>query len=75
MGQDLHQNLAKFSNLTDIFSINLAIELFENMEMNEHVNELIGGKQPPYRPIYTLSLVELKTLKLYLETYLKTGFI
>lgn len=43
--------------------------------MNEHAIELIGGKQPPYDLIYSLSLVELETLKAYIETYLKTGFI
>ncbi len=43
--------------------------------MNEHAIELIDEKQPFYKPIYALSLVELKTLKTYIETHLKTGFI
>lgn len=43
--------------------------------MNEHIIELIDGKQLPYEPIYILSLVELEILKTYIETYLKTGFI
>ncbi len=43
--------------------------------MNEHVIELIDGKQPRYRLIYALSLVELETLKTYIETHLRTGFI
>ena len=43
--------------------------------MNKHVIEFIEKKQLPYRPIYALSLVELGTLKVYIETYLKTGFI
>ncbi len=51
------------------------MELSENTGMNEHAIELIEGKQPPYGPIYTLSPVELETLKTYIETYLKTGFI
>ena len=33
------------------------------------------GKQPPYRKIYSLEPVELETLKTYIETHLKTGFI
>ncbi len=51
------------------------MELPKNMEMNEHAIKLIDGKQPPYEPIYTLNLVELETLKTYIETHLKTGFI
>ncbi len=43
--------------------------------MNEYAIELIKGKQPPYKYIYTLNSVELETLKAYIETYLKTGFI
>ncbi len=65
----------KYSNYADIFSLDLAMELLENTAMNEHAIELIEGKQPPYGPIYTLSPVELETLKTYIETHLKTGFI
>ncbi len=43
--------------------------------MNEHAIELIDKKQPPYGLIYTLSLVELETLKTYIKTHFKTGFI
>ncbi len=51
------------------------MKLPENTSMNEHVIKLIKGKQPPYRLIYTLNPMELKTLKTYIETYLKTRFI
>ncbi len=43
--------------------------------MNEHAIELVEGKQPPYRPIYGLSPVELETWKTYIKTHLKTRFI
>lgn len=43
--------------------------------MNEYTIKLIDGKQLPYRPIYTYSLVELETLKVYIKTYLETRFI
>ena len=56
-------------------SSELAIELPENTRINEHVIELIDGKQLLYGPIYALSPVKLKTLKAYIETHLKTGFI
>ncbi len=51
------------------------MELPENTGINEYAIELIEGKQPPYGPIYALSLMELETLKTYIVTYLKTGFI
>ena len=51
------------------------MELLENIGLNEHVIKLVEGKQPLYGPIYTLSLVELETLKIYIETHLKTEFI
>ena len=51
------------------------MELPENTGINEHVIKLQDGKQPPYGPIYSLGLVELETLKTYIEIYLKTGFI
>lgn len=43
--------------------------------MNKHTIELREGKQPSYRLVYILSPVELETLKIYIETYLKTKFI
>ena len=47
----------------------------ERTELNEHAIDLKDGKQPPYGPIYSLGPVELETLKTYIETHLKTGFI
>ncbi len=43
--------------------------------MNKHAIELIKGKQPFYGSIYAFCLVELETLKAYIETHLKTEFI
>ncbi len=51
------------------------MKLPEHIGMNENAIELIEGKQPPYGPIYSLGQVELETLKTYIETHLKTGFI
>ena len=51
------------------------MKLPENTDINEHIIELIERKQLSYGPIYNLSLVELETLKTYIKTYLKTGFI
>ena len=51
------------------------MELPKNTGINEHAIKLIEGKQLPYRPIYSLGLVELETLKAFIETHLTTGFI
>ena len=43
--------------------------------MNEHAIKLEEDKQPSFRPIYNLGLVELETLKTYIKTNLANGFI
>ena len=65
----------EYSDFTDVFSEEKALMLPECTELNEHAIDLEDGKQPPYGPIYSLGPVELETLKTYIETHLKTGFI
>ena len=65
----------EYSDYTDIFSPDLAMDLPENTRINEHAIELVKDKQPPYDPIYTLRSVELEMLKTNRETHLKTRFI
>ena len=67
--------LSKYADYANIFSFDLAMKLTKNTGINKHAIELVNGKQLPYRPIYSLGLVELETLKIYIETHLKTGFI
>ena len=43
--------------------------------MNEHAIKLEEDKQLPFRPIYSLGLVELETLKTYIKNNLANGFI
>lgn len=43
--------------------------------MNKHAIDLELGQQPPYRTIYSLGPVELKILKIYIETKLANRFI
>lgn len=65
----------KYSDFVNIFSLELAIELPENMEIKTHGINLISSKQLLYEPIYCLKMIELKTLKTYIKIYLTTGFI
>ena len=66
---------AEYSDYSNIFSAENAIELLENTGINEHVIKLEEGKQPPFGPIYSLRPVELETLKTYIKTNLANGFI
>lgn len=65
----------EYSNYPDIFSFDYAIELLKNTSMNEHAIQLIDKKQSHYESIYAVGPVELRTLKVYIKTYSKTGLI
>ena len=65
----------KYSDFVNIFSEEKALVLPERTEFNEYAINLEDGKQSPYRPMYSLGLMELETLKTYIEPHLKTGFI
>lgn len=58
-----------------IFFFDLVIEFSKNTGINKYVIKLIDDKQPFYRSIYALSLIELETLKTHIKIYLKTRFI
>lgn len=51
------------------------MKLPKNTSINKYTIKTGDSKQLSYEPIYALSLVELETLKTYIKTYLKTGFI
>ena len=65
----------KYLDFADVFSEEKTLVLPERTELNEHAINLEDSKQPPYGPIYSLGPVELETLKTYIKTHLKTGFI
>ena len=58
----------------DIFSKESADELPHHAPY-DHVITLQPGTSPPFGPIYSLSEVELKALKEYLQEHLNKGFI
>ena len=67
--------LAEYLDFADVFLKESAAVSPERTGINKHVIKLENGKEPPYRPIYSLDPVELKTLKTYIETNLDNGFI
>ena len=66
---------AEYLDFADVFSPDLASELFEHNGINDHAIKLVDGQQPSYRPIYSLEPVELEILKAYIEINLANGFI
>ena len=51
------------------------MEFLEYIEMNNYAIELEKDKQSLFRPIYNQRLVELETLKTYIETSPANNFI
>ena len=66
---------AKYSDFTNVFSKILANILLDQTGVNEHVIKIENDKQLPYRLIYSLESVKLKTLKTYIKTNLANNFI
>ncbi len=66
---------SKYADFTNIFSLKLAIELPEYIEINDYAIELVDDWQPPYGPIYSFGPVELETLKADIKNNLINGFI
>ena len=65
----------EYSDFADVFLEKSANILPERTQANKHAIKLEKGKQPPYRLIYSLGPVELKTIKAYIETNLSNNFI
>ena len=65
----------EYSDFVNVFSLKLTLELPEHIGINDYAIKLVDDWQPPYGPIYSLEPVELETLKTYIETNLKNGFI
>ena len=66
---------AEFSDYSNVFSVENAVELPKNTKINEHAIKLEEGKQPSFGSIYSLGLVELEILKIYIKTNLDNRFI
>ena len=65
---------AKCLDFEDVISKKFAMVLLEYTEINTYAINL-KDKQPLYGLIYSLRLVELETLKIYIKTNLANGFI
>ena len=54
---------AEYSDFADVFSKKSVAVLTKHTEINTHGIDLKKVKQPSYKPIYSLGLVELEILK------------
>ena len=71
----LTEGLVKYSDYSNIFLAEYAIEFLENTGMNEHAIKLEKGKQLSFGFFYSLRLVELEIFKIYIKTNLANDFI
>ena len=62
----------EYSNFSNVLSYDSAAELLEYTKL---IINLLDNKQLSYGPIYSLGLVELKTLKTYIDANLASSFI
>lgn len=67
--------LNKYADFANVFLLKLAVELSKHIGINNYVIELIDDQQLSYSLIYSLGLVELEILKIYIENNLISGFI
>ncbi len=66
---------SKYADFADVFSTKLAAKLLKYTGINNHTIEFVDDQQLPYGSIYSLRLVELETLKAYIQNNLANGFI
>ena len=67
--------LAEYLNFANVFFRKGAKILLKCITINEHTIKLVDNKQPLYRPFYSLKLVKLKTLNIYIKTNPVNSFI
>ena len=66
---------SEYSDYANVFLEVSTAELFEHIDINNHLINLVNDKQPLYGPIYSLGPMELEMLKTYIETNLANSFL
>lgn len=65
----------EYTNFLDIFFKKSMVIFLNCLNINKYTINLELSKQSPYRLIYNLGFIELKTLKTYIEANLINKFI
>ena len=66
---------AEYFDFSNVFSSDSAADLLGHPGINDHPTNLLNDKEPLYGLIYSLGLVELEMLKIYIKANLACGFI
>lgn len=66
---------SKYADFSHIFFKDLRIKLPKNTKINNCAIDLFVGQQTVYGLIYSLELIQLKTLKIYIKNNLAIDFI
>ena len=67
--------LIEYADFSNVFSKKLGKVLPKRINIFKYTIKLVYSKQPLYRPIYSLDLVEFKTLKTYIKINLACSCI
>ena len=70
-----YRNFIKYSNFFNIFFSNSITKLLEYNKVINHFTYLLNYKKLFYSLIYSLGLVELEILKIYIQANLDNSFI
>ena len=65
----------KYSNFSNFFLEKKALILSKGINLNQYAIELQYGQQLSDKLIYSLGLIKLKTLKIYIKINLANSFI
>lgn len=65
----------RYTDFADVFSKKSVKVLPKTININNHTIKFVDSKQPLYELMYNLNLIELETLKTYIQTNLANGFI
>ena len=67
--------LVEYSNYSNVFLTENAAGLSKHTRINNHTLKLKADKELLFRSIYSLELVKLEILKIYIKTNLANSFI
>lgn len=67
--------LSKYTDFINVFSSDFVAKLLKYSRINHYLINLVNSQQFLCRPIYSIELIKLKTLKTYINTNLTNNFI
>ena len=67
--------MAEYYDYSIVFLMKNIAKPLENTRINEYAIKLKEDKQPSFKFIYNLELIEIETLKSYIKTNLANSFI